>query len=126
MLNFRLYNEQTVNGSRKIGWVSVFHFLFDFFIKHQNSMPMSPSLHFFMFICLHVYVSSSHVSLSSCLHVHLSMFPEFHKRKTELMETASTICWLQTEHRKGKLPFVFCKWKQKMEICFPWLANNNW
>ncbi len=32
---------------------------------------------------------------------------------------------LQTGMGNGKLPFVFCKWKRKTEVCFPLSANDS-
>ncbi len=63
-----------------------------------------------------------HVSISPCLYLHISTFPE---SKTELMEMAFPVCWLQTEKKEMKNLFVCCKQKQKTEVCFPWPANKQ-
>jgi hypothetical protein len=52
-----------------------------------------------------------------------SMFPEFRKRKTELILNGNVHCLLQTENGNGKLPVV-C-WKRKTEACFPFSANDK-
>ncbi len=73
--------------------------------------------------CLHL-----HLSISPCLHVSMSMSRDFKFLKgiKELIE-----------NRKWQLLFVFCKQKtetancflqiekQKMDICFPWSANDK-
>jgi hypothetical protein len=37
----------------------------------------------------------------------------------------TSLCLLQTGMGNGKLPFVFCKWKRKTEVCFPLSANDS-
>jgi hypothetical protein len=109
MTNFCLHDEQTANGSRKT-WASLFHFPFDV------SMSMSPCL------CSHVSMCSS-----PCLHVsiYVSKFPEFANRKWNSQKMATSVRLLLMENGNGKLSLVCCKWKRKMEVCFPWLANNK-
>ncbi len=56
--NFRFHDEQMVNGLSKIAWASVFHL---------------PCLYPRLFMSMsHVYVS-----MFPCLHLHVSMFPEW-------------------------------------------------
>ncbi len=31
----------------------------------------------------------------------------------------------KSENRNGKLPYVCCKWKWKIEVCFLWSATTN-
>jgi hypothetical protein len=77
---FRLHDEQTVSGLRKITSTSVFRFQFD---AHASMSPLVhvSSLRVSMSPCLHVYVSMSpflhaHVSMSPCLHA--SMYPSLY------------------------------------------------
>ncbi len=39
------------------------------------------------------------------------------------METS--VCLLQPGNGNGKLPFICCKQKRKMEVCFPWSAQDK-
>jgi hypothetical protein len=111
-----------------------FRFLFDVSVspclpRLHVSMSRSPCLHASMSQCLHVSMSPClhvsmppclhasmppclHASMSPCLHVsclHLhvsiSMFPEFHKRKTELTENSNF--HLFAANRNGKRKIVF-------------------
>jgi hypothetical protein len=77
--NFSFYNEQT--GFRFPSDVSMSPCL------HVSTSPrlhasVSPYLHLSMSPCVHV-------SLSPCFHGHVSTFPEFRKRKMELMENGN-------------------------------------
>ncbi len=114
MTNFRLCDEQMVNRLRKIAWASV----------------SVRSLYISMFKLVHVSMSPSlHVSMSPCLY--LSMFPCLHASRIPQIESGSkrkaptSVCFLQMENGNGKLLFVCCKQKWKMDICFPWSANGR-
>jgi hypothetical protein len=112
---------------RKIAWDSILHSPFNVSLSPCRYIhihgSISPCLHVSTSPCLHVSISPCsmspclclHVSVSPslCLHVHVSMFPEFCKRKTELMENGNfcllvgngkrkrqtSICLLQTKNR---------------------------
>ncbi len=73
MTNFCLHNEQTVNGLCKIARASVFR------LMSPCPCSMSPCLRVSMSPCLHV-------SMYPCLNLHVSVCPEFLKRKMELTE----------------------------------------
>ncbi len=82
--NLHLHDEQTVNRLRKIAGLPV----------SVCCVSMTPCVYAFMSPCLHVSMSPwFHVSMSSspCLHVHVSTFSEFRKRKTELI---TSVCFL--------------------------------
>jgi hypothetical protein len=94
-------------------------------------VSMSPCFHVSMFPCLHVYVSMTpclNVSMSPCLHVSMSMSscPCLHESMSPCHQWFPEFCnLLQTENGKGKLPLVCCKWKHKMEVCFPRSAKDK-
>ncbi len=76
MTSFRLHDEQTVNGLRKIAWASVFRLIF--LLKSQSSPifysnSMTPYVHDSMSMtpcpCLHIHVFPVHVSMSPHFHV---------------------------------------------------------
>jgi hypothetical protein len=98
-------------------------------------VSMSPCLHVSMSPCLHVTMSSCfHVSISPCLHssmspclnVHVSMFPEFRKQKTEqILRKRQLPLFAANGKRKRQTSVVCCKHKLKVEICFPLSANDK-
>jgi hypothetical protein len=54
------------------------------------------------------------------------MFPEVHKRKTELAENGNFRLFAANgKNGNGKLPFVCCKRKRKTKVCFPGSANDK-
>jgi hypothetical protein len=114
MTNFRLHNEQPVNGLGKIAWASIFHL-----------MSPHPCLNVSMSPCLYVAMSLCRYFSMSCLHVSTSPCFRFRKQKTELTEKATFVCFLQMDKGNGKLSLVCCKRKQKIDVCFPWSVNDN-
>ncbi len=106
MNNFRLKDEQMVNGLRRIAWASIFRLMSP--CLHVSMSPFS----MFFFSCLHV---------SSCLHVNVAMFQKYCKGKTEQTENSNfpffaangkrkrqtSICLLQTETENGSQKFFF-------------------
>ncbi len=120
------------------------------------SASMSPFHHVFMlhvyvsiFPCLHIHVSLSlrfnvsismslclYVLMSQCLNVHVSMFPEFRKWKTELKENGyfrllsanrkwnwqTFICLLQTEIEGFRRNFVSRNGSETNLV----ISRNNW
>ncbi len=49
----------------------------------------------------------------------------FQYGKRNKRKTATFVCLLQMENGNGKLSLVCCKWKWRMEVCFPWTANDK-
>jgi hypothetical protein len=136
-----VHDEQTVNRIRKIAWASIFHLMSPCLRVHASMsscaclrvhVSMSPFFHVSMSRCIHVSVSMFprlhlHGSVSHCLHVYVhvyvSMFPKFRKRKTELMGNGNihlfaadgkrkrqiSVCLLQTETEKGRVSSIVGK-----------------
>ncbi len=42
-----------------------------------------------------------------------------------IWKTTTSVCLLQMENGNGKLLFVCCKPKGKMEVCFPWSVSDK-
>ncbi len=116
MTNFRLHNEQMVNGLRKIAWASVFHLMSPCLHVWMSSClhaSMPPCLHFSMFPCLHVYVSMFqclyiHVSTSPCPYLYVSGIPQMENRT----------------NGKRQLYFVCCNKKRKWQPSI-WLLQTE-
>ncbi len=77
--NFRLHDEQTVNGLMKITWASIFRLM-----SPCLYVSMSPCLHASMSmsscLCLHVYVTMSPMSSFSMSDLHVSRIPQTEKQ----------------------------------------------
>jgi hypothetical protein len=116
MTNLLLHDKQTVIGLRKIAWASVFCFSLDFFfIKHQNSMPMSPSLYVSISLCFQVSMFLGlYVSMSPppCLHV-----PEFGKRKTEITANGNFCFFAANGNGKQKFVLDNCFFSKRASLC---------
>jgi hypothetical protein len=108
---FHVHDEQSVNGLRKIAWASVFRSSF-------VSMSMSP--------CLNIHESMSpclclQVSMSLCPCLHFSRIPQ-QENETNRKQQLPFV----SANGNGKLLFVGCTGKQKMDVCFPLSANDKW
>ncbi len=130
----------------KIAWASVFCQTFFVNVRipqYLNSMSPCPFLHVHVSmsmspcLCLHVYVSMSsffqvsmshvYVSMFSCLHLHVSMFPAFLKQKTELMENCNFHLFAANRKRKWQTSVSFLQTEtEKRKFVFSWSANDKW
>ncbi len=94
-------------------------------------VSMSPCHHVSMSPCHHVTLSPCHhVSMSLCLHVsilHVSMFPEFRKRKTELTENINFRVFVANRKQKWQTYVLFSENENgKRKFAFLWSANDKW
>jgi hypothetical protein len=110
-------------GYGKWPWILFFvwclHVSLSLFLHVTMSQSMSPCHH----------VSMSQVSMSPCLHVsmslhvspclHVSMCPCPCLRVSGIPQTENGT------NGKRQLPFIFCKWKRKADICFPLSTNDK-
>jgi hypothetical protein len=53
------------------------------------------------------------------------MFPEFYNWKMELMDIGKFDLFSANGKWKQQTLSVYCKWKWRMDICFPWSANDK-
>jgi hypothetical protein len=65
-------------------------------------------------------MSDVYVSILPCVHV--SKFPEFRKRKTELTENGNFRLFAANGKRKRQTSI--CLLQMETEVCFAWLAND--